>query len=98
MPFLLPRAVAAQNYPGPSRPDKYQTDQRKPAPDHQPGICQESRTLGPFHTIAEVETVADTERNYGFVTSALRQQGWEGSYFHPLEYFFDIYLFVPCHT
>jgi hypothetical protein len=61
-----------------------------------PGVCPELRRIGPFQTSDEAELAVQSARYQLIQTSSVNSQGWPDSYFNPLRYFFDAYIFTRC--
>jgi hypothetical protein len=61
-----------------------------------PGVCPQLLRIGPFQTSHEAELAAQSARYQVLQASSVYSQGWPGSYFDPLKYFFDVYIFSPC--
>jgi hypothetical protein len=50
----------------------------------------------PIPTSDEAELAVQSAGYQLIPTSAVYSQGWPDSYFNPLRYFFDAYIFIPC--
>jgi hypothetical protein len=61
-----------------------------------PVVCPELQRIGPFQTSDEAELAAQSARYQLIQTSSVYSQGWPDSYFNPLRYFFDAYIFTRC--
>jgi hypothetical protein len=63
-----------------------------------PGICPQTRTIGPFLTGDEAELGAEAARYQGLLTSSVYEQGFPDSYFNPVRYYFDVQILGPCNV
>jgi hypothetical protein len=61
-----------------------------------PGVCPKLRRIGPFQTSDDAELAAQSARYQLIPTSSIYSQGLPDSYFNPLRYFFDAYIFTQC--
>jgi hypothetical protein len=62
-----------------------------------PGICPETRRIGPFLTSDEAELAAQSARYQVIQTSSIYSQGFPDSELNPPKYYFDVYILTPCH-
>jgi hypothetical protein len=63
-----------------------------------PGICPQTRTIGPFLTGDEAELGAEAARYQGLLASPVYEQGFPDSYFNPVRYYFDVQILGPCYA
>jgi hypothetical protein len=61
-----------------------------------PGVCPILERIGPFQSSDDAEFAQQSASYQLIQTSAIFSQGWPDSYFNPLRYYFDAYLFIPC--
>jgi hypothetical protein len=61
-----------------------------------PGLCPRTVTIGPYFASDQAELAAQSARYQGNVASSVYETGWPDSYFNPIRYYFDVYVFAPC--
>jgi len=61
-----------------------------------PGLCSRTLTMGPYFASDTAELAAQSARYQGTLTSSVYEAGWPDSYFNPIRYYFDMYIFAPC--